>query len=148
MNLTKFFLILFLSTVNNLYSQSSIIKGKIIHSNLTVFPKVQILTERNTLLTVSDSEGNFVIENTKSLKILKFVGLRAEIEIVELNSNCEYIQLIMFDSTYETFLLLSDAKKAYRKEQRKKKKIIPKLMKQEVEKNIFDKDKMCYTQKL
>lgn len=134
--------------IMNLHAQNHTIEGKIIDSDLFALPQVQIYTADDKLIAISDMDGYFVIENIEGIESLEFRFLGVKNEIVKINKHCSYIQLIMFNDATNCFVSARKLKRIEKKEQKEKKKIIPKLFDEAIAKKIFDADKMCNMQKM
>jgi|SRR6218665_658317 len=144
----KCYLIICLFTIINLHAQNQTIEGKIIDSYLIALPQVEIYSADNKIITISDMNGNFTIENAERIESLKFRFLGVKDEIIEMSKNCRYIQLIMFNDATHCFVSARKLKRIEIKEQKEKKKILPKLIDEAIAKKIFNADKMCNMQKI
>lgn len=126
-------------------AQNKEIYGKVIASDLSGFPGIMIFSDKQENISTTDLNGNFIIENAVNLKLLKFVFLGMQEEIVELNESCEFIQIVMLEEPLIDFVTL---KKVNRIIQRGRNKNIPEYLNEAIEKKIFDADKMCNRQKI
>lgn len=124
------------------HAQELKLKGRIIAEDLEVLPEVKITNQKNELLGITDIEGKFEISiPSKTLKLhIYFIGM--ETTIIELSSNCIFLEVVlMFDVLYD-FISLKKADRL----RIKRFKNLPELHKEAFEKGIFKTDKRCYTQ--
>ena len=135
--------ILILTSCFFVQAQDLTLKGRIISEDLEVLPEVKITNQKNELLGVTDIEGRFEISiPNEVLKLnISFVGM--EPTIIELSSNCNYLEVVVMIEALYDFMSL---KKVDRLRMKRFKKL-PELQKEAFEKGIFKTDKACYTQK-
>jgi len=148
MNISKYYLFFCLFILTYSYAQDFTIQGKVIDTDLLELPGVQIFSINDKLIATTDLNGNFKIENITGISSLKFGLVGTVDEIIQLNKDCKYIQLIMFYDSTHCFVSEEKLKRIEKREQRKKKKLISKLSKLAISKKIFEEDKMCTQQKI
>ena len=148
MKISKYYLFFCLFIITFSYAQDFAIQGKVIDTDLLELPGVQIFSITDKLIATTDLNGNFNIENITGINSLKFRLVGTVDEIVQLNNDCKYVQLIMFYDSTHCFVSEEKLKKIEKREQRKKMKFILKLSKKAVSKKLFDEDKMCNQQKV
>ena len=124
-------------------AQESTLKGRIISEDLEVIPEVKISNLKNELLGITDIEGRFeiIIPNEVSKLNISYIGM--EPTIVELSTNCDYLEVVMMiESNYD----YKSLKKVDRHRMKRFKKL-PELHKEAFDEGIFKTEKACYTQK-
>ncbi len=145
MNFQTYLFVLILLVSNVLTAQNRSISGLVIDESLLGMPQVLILSANNNLIGTTDRNGHFIINDTTETTLLKFRFIGMQEEVVELTPGCDNAQVILISDWIIDYVSL---KRAERIIQRKRKKNIPKLLKQAMNQKIFDEDKMCSKQKI
>ena len=121
-------------------AQERIITGKVIGQELIEFPGVLVMTTDSKVLDTTDFNGKFSFKSSEEIKNLKFVFPMMQQEEIELTEGCDHLEVILPDEWIYDFVSL---KRAARKKQRDRKRILPKLYAEAYEKGIFINEKSC-----
>jgi len=134
--------IFLLFTILNLYSQNKIIKGRIIDEDLESLPFASLYIGNKLEIGKTNENGYFQIEIPLSVNNVLFSYVGYEQTYINLNHNCEELDVIMlYDVTYDFITL----KKVDRLRMKRFKKL-PILHKKAFEKGIFKTPDACYNQ--
>ncbi len=134
--------IFLLFTILNLYSQNKIIKGRIIDEDLESLPFAAIYIDNKLEIGKTNEHGYFQIDIPLSINKLLFSFVGYEQTYINLNHNCEELNVIMlYDVTYD-FITLKKVDRL----RKKRYKNLSKLHKKAFEKGIFKTDVNCYIQ--
>lgn len=133
--------ILFFFTLLISFGQERVITGKIIGQDLTEFPGVIILnSDTNKVLDTTDFNGGFEFKHSENIKKIKLNFVMTQEEVIVLSENCNHIEKILLDEWTYDFVTL---KRAERKRNRDRKRILPKLYARAYENGIFKNKKSC-----
>src|SRR5690606_24931186 len=116
----------------------------VIDENLIAVPGIKIYAENELLLTETDFDGNFQINNT-GCSALMFRAVGWQDEIIEINRDCKYVQLIMLNYFIVDF---KSEKRTNKIIKRNRKKSVSDAIMKAISQKIFDANKMCNMQKL
>ena len=136
-HIISIFLIFFCFQIS--FGQERIISGKVLDQNLLALPLV-LISYNSKVIDTSDFNGNFKFKATSEMKKIAFSSLGFQTEEVNVPMNCEYIGIILLEVGTYDFVTL---KKAKRKIERRRKKLLPKLYAEAYEKKLLDKEKSC-----
>lgn len=140
----KFIIICIVLSVStcSLYSQSKIIKGRVISNQFDCLIGVSIKINDTVEVGKTDKNGYFQIDIPVSEKkiSLNYVGI--DETTIELVYKCDEIEVVMMLSGTYDFINLKKVDKIRKKRFKK----LPKLHKEAFEKGIFKTDKACYKQ--
>jgi hypothetical protein len=120
--------------------QERIITGKVVGQDLTEFPGVIIMTSNLKAIDTTDFNGNFNFKFSKNTQKIMLVFPMTQLEEIEITKNCNRIEIILFEEWIYDFVSL---KRAKRKKERDRKRILPKLYTKAYEKGIFKNEKSC-----
>lgn len=123
-------------------AQDLTLKGRIIAEDLEVLPEVKITNQKNELIGVTDIEGKFEISIPNEVLILNINLVGMEPTIIELSTNCNFLEVVVMIETLYDFISL---KKVDRLRMKRFKKL-PEIHKEAFEKGLFKTDKACYKQ--
>jgi hypothetical protein len=132
-------LILSVSTYS-LYSQNKTVKGRVISEHFDILIGVSIRVNDTVEIGRTDMKGYFQIDIPVKQKEIKFMHLGLDQATIELNDNCNEIEVVMMLSGTYDFISL----KRIDRRRKKRYKKLPKIHKQAFEKNIFDTNLACY----
>ena len=131
---------LFLS-IDLVYSQNRIIKGKVIDYSLEPLIGVDVVYNDSIKVGVTNVDGNFQIEVPLSVNNLIFRLVGVESANLKISAGCDNVEVIMFLLGYYDFM----SYRKVNKERRKMYKELPELHKEAYEKGIFQSTEPCYT---
>lgn len=137
---TRYLLLLYISIFSTLHSSGQLlnVSGKIIDEDLEEMPGVNIYDQDKTLLTTTDLDGTFGLENSPTNLLLGFLGY--ECLNISLTNDCTNPEIIMlFDVNYHY--------KSHRKIDRLRKKSFDNrvsIHEQAYEQGIFQNDQPCF----
>lgn len=134
--------ILMLTSFLFVKAQDLTLKGRIIAEDLEVLPEVKITNQKNELIGVTDIEGKFEISIPNEVLILNINLVGMEPTIIELSTNCNFLEVVVMIETLYDFISL---KKVDRLRMKRFKKL-PEIHKEAFEKGLFKTDKACYKQ--
>ncbi len=139
-NLTKiYFGITLIFVIQLSFGQNRMIKGKVIDQNLIEFPGVLIMSPESKVIDTTDFNGDFEFKYTNDIKTIKFVSILMQEEEIEITPNCNYIELILLDEWIYDYV---SVKRANRKKERDRKRLLPKLYEEAYQKGIFKNKKL------
>ncbi len=130
--------ILFLTT--STLGQTRIITGKIVETSFYSIPQFYITYADSMILVKTESNGIFKIEVPIAIKSLQFGGVGLEEKIINLSTDCNYLEIIMLYAGHYDFM-------SPRKVDRERKKYfntLPKRRMEAYEKGIFKMATGCY----
>ena len=136
-------LLLVLSSISSIYSQNTVIQGKVIADcGLEPLIGVTIIANDSINLGVTRIDGCFLFETPLSINKLSFLYVGMETADLKISDNCNHIELIMIaDATYD-FMSFRKVNKIRRKIYKK----LPRLHQEAYEKGIFQSPEVCYIQ--
>jgi len=126
----------------NLYAQNKTYKGRVIDDNLETLPSVLIMINDTVKVGKTDINGFFQIEIPISVKKILFRFIGVDPAIIELEDNCDEVEVVMMLSGSYDFTTLKKVDRLRMKIFKK----LPELHREAFEKGIFKTDKACYTQ--
>ena len=96
-------LLLVLSSISSIYSQNTVIQGKVIADcGLEPLIGVTIIANDSINLGVTRIDGCFLFETPLSINKLSFLYVGMETADLKISDNCNHIELIMIaDATYD-----------------------------------------------
>lgn len=139
----KKLLILFIvstASICTAYSQSKIIKGRVIAEDFETLPRVSIMINDTVEIGRTDIEGFFRLDIPASEKQILFDFVGMESVSIELKHDCDSIEVVMMYLYSYDFMSL---KRAERKRKKRYKKLHY-IHQQAFEKGIFNTDCACY----
>lgn len=122
------------------FGQERIITGKVIGQDLTEFPGVVIMTSDLKVIDTTDFNGNFEFNYSENIQKIELIFPMTQKEEIELTVNCNRIEIILLEEWIYDYVSL---KRAERKKQRDRKRILPKLYTKAYESGIFKSKKSC-----
>jgi hypothetical protein len=135
-------LILLLSSLN-LFGQTKTITGKIIDElDLKGVPGIRVQTSGTSLLTETDTEGNFKIEIPFNEQSLLISGVGYEQAIINFKSGCNHLEIIIMEQATYDFISLRKVDKLRMKRFKK----LPELHSTAYQKGTFTTNNACYQQ--
>ena len=122
------------------YSQNRIITGKIVDKTFQPIWGASIFLSDTTLLGKTDSLGNFSLNLPLSTDFLRFAAVGVEWKYVQLQANCNHVEVILLLHSSYDFMTLQEVDRLRKKEFKK----LPKLHAKAFEQGILTKKKPCY----
>ena len=136
--------ILLFLTFQIFFGQERIITGKVIGQDLIEFPAVVIMTTEKEAIDTTDFNGNFEFKYSTNIKRIKLIFPMTQEEEIEITENCNRIEVILLDEWIYDYVSL---KRAERKKQRDRKRILPELYIKAYENGIFINKNSCRFQR-
>lgn len=137
-----FFLFFVLISFSVTYGQRNI-KGRIIDENLDELIAVKILDCNDSLLGKTNFEGYFEVIISNESNKLGFAYLGLEIANIELNEDCNYVEIILLSDVHYDFTSNRKIDRLRKKEFDK----LPQLHLRAIEKGLFKNKIICYSRK-
>lgn len=141
--------LIFIGLTCDLVGQVRIISGKVIGSEFRTkkdnapydfwdISKAKIFW-KDSLIGTTDNKGQFRIELTKTIDVIRIGWIGMYPETIRITDNCDYLEVILFPDVIYDFVTL-------KKEERLRKKdraILPELYKKAFEQGIFKQEEPC-----
>lgn len=129
--------LIFCSCINSL-GQNKTISGRIIDEHFNPLADAVIQTLDSAFTARADKEGNYVLTVPNKTKRIKAWAVGMETEVFKLSNNCKF-NLILFDDIIAEFETVAEHKKRYKKRKRE----LPRLYKEAINKGIISENKPC-----
>ncbi|MER2998943.1 carboxypeptidase-like regulatory domain-containing protein [Pontibacter populi] len=130
-------ILIFCSSTNS-FGQNKIISGRIIDEHLNPLADAVIQTLDSTYAARADKDGYYVLKVPEETKRIKAWAVGMETETFNLSNNCEF-NLILFDNIIAEFETKAEHQERYKNRKRE----LPRLCKEAINKGIIDKNKPC-----
>lgn len=127
-------------SVCSLYSQSKTIKGRVIAEDFETLPGVSIMINDTVEVGKTDLDGFFQLDIPISKKEVLFDFVGMESVTINLEDNCDNLEVIMMPLYSYDFITPKQAEKKRKKRYKK----LDKVHKQAFEKGLFETDCPCY----
>lgn len=135
-------LLLFSVSATGLYSQNRIIKGRVISEDFETMPGTWIVANDSIKIAATDMDGFFRIEIPVSTKKLSFRFIGMETSNIQLQDNCDQVEIVMMLAGSDDFMSPRQVEKSRQKSLRKLRQLHEKAFKA----GLFKTDKACYYQ--
>ncbi len=127
-------MLVFILTINSIYCQSILTKGKVVDDKLTELIAVNVKNTKSGQHVLTDKHGNFEIEtNIGDTLVFSYIGLTDELIVI---SEIKSIKLIMTDKSVNC-LGAEWSKRDYRKADKQIQKRLKTLYKEAEKNNIW-----------
>jgi len=135
-------LILFSVSATGLYSQNRIINGRVISEDFETVPGTSIVVNDSIKIAETDMDGFFRIEIPVSTKKLSFQFVGIETTNIQLQDNCDQVEIVMILSCTCDFM----SPRKVDRLRKKRFKRLPELHEKAFTAGLFKTDKACYYQ--
>jgi len=123
-----------------LYSQNQTIAGKVVDKTFQPIWGASIFLSDTTLLGRTDSAGNFNLTLPASTKFLRFAAVGFEWKYIQLQNNCNHVEVILLLQSSYDFKTLEEVDRLRKKEFKK----LPMLHAKAFDLSIFTTKTPCY----
>lgn len=133
-------LFIFALSICNLNSQSKTIKGRVITNDLETIPLVSISVKDTVEVGKTDFNGFFQMNIADSEKKISFSSVGCYPTTIELEGECDQIEVVMMLSGGREFTSLRRADKQLKKRFEN----LPTIHKQAFDMGVFETENACY----
>jgi len=130
-------IIIFCSCINS-FGQNKTITGRIIDEHFNPLADAVIQTLDSAFTARADKDGNYVLTVLNKTKRIKAWAVGMETETFKLSKDCKF-NLILFDDIIAEFETKAEHQERYKKRKRE----LPRLYREAINKCISDENKPC-----
>lgn len=131
-------LIIIFCSCTNSFGQNKIISGRIVDEHFNPLADAVIQTLDSAFIARADKDGNYVLTVPNKTKKIKAWAVGVETETFKLSNNCKF-NMILLDDIIAEF----ETKAAHQERYKKRKRGLPRLYKEAINKGIINENKPC-----